>query len=125
MLYLLKHLHPHPIQNPSPFVESHDAGSPSMIKPSMFKFKEINSEDIKRTLDCLEGKSTYPIPRYNLFWDEIRKMGKTPYHYEGRYYYEGPAVNVDDDDEKQEVIRATSMPLQWDNLGLGWVVYPK
>ncbi len=45
--------------------------------------------------------------------------------YDGRYFYHGPAVRVDDMDGVQAVIRATSVPVQWDNMGKGWIVYPK
>lgn len=43
------------------------------------------------------------------------------YLYRGRGMWRGPAVNVDN---VSEVQRLTSVPLQWDSMGLGMVVYP-
>ena len=47
--------------------------------------------------------------------------------YNGRYYYHGPAVRTDEDNGPtlQDVIRATKVALQWDNLARDWIVYPK
>lgn len=48
-------------------------------------------------------------------------------NYNGRYFYSGPAVRTNEDDRPtlQEVIRATDVNVQWDNLGYDWIVYPK
>lgn len=45
--------------------------------------------------------------------------------YDGRDFYHGPAVTVDDMDGVRAVIRATSVPVMWDNMGKGLIVYPK
>ncbi len=46
------------------------------------------------------------------------------WHYRGRNFYDGPAVEVDRD-ELQKVIRATSMRLIWDEIGKhDLMVYP-
>ncbi len=42
-------------------------------------------------------------------------------YYEGRNFWAGPAVVVDD---IQEALAHTKVKCQWDNLGMGWVVYP-
>ena len=45
--------------------------------------------------------------------------------YHGRNYYHGPAV-VCERDELQDVIRATTVTLQWDDFGkTGIIVYPR
>lgn len=36
-----------------------------------------------------------------------------------------PAVRVDNNQELQRVIRATSVEVEWDTLGMGLIVYPK
>jgi hypothetical protein len=59
-----------------------------------------------------------------------RDMQKAGYHikeYRGRFFYEGPAVYTDERNGPtlQEVMSATRVPVQRDNLGLNWVVYPK
>lgn len=46
-------------------------------------------------------------------------------HYQGRFYWEGPAVRVNDAYELSDVIAATSVRCQWDNLGLGYIIYPR
>lgn len=45
-----------------------------------------------------------------------------PYHYRGRFFWEGPAVNVD---SLQDALSYTKVPCQYDSMGLGYVVYPK
>jgi arginine/ornithine N-succinyltransferase beta subunit len=59
------------------------------------------------------------------FAADMEETGYEVRDYQGRFYYSGPAVEVDRD-ELQDVIRATSVPLQWDNMGkTNLVVYPK
>jgi len=65
---------------------------------------------------------TYEKPAYRRFVRDMRKAGLKPRHYRGRYFWEGPAVGVDD---LQTALGATKVPCQWDNLGRGWIVYPK
>lgn len=43
-------------------------------------------------------------------------------HYRGRFFWEGPAVVVDN---IQEVLSKTKVPCQWDNMAMSWIVYPK
>jgi hypothetical protein len=45
-------------------------------------------------------------------------------HYHGYGMREGPAVRVDNDRELVDVIRLTTMPVKWDTLGMGYIVYP-
>jgi len=47
--------------------------------------------------------------------------------YHGRWFYAGPAAGTSEGDSERNrvaVIRATDVDLQWDNLGLDWIVYP-
>jgi hypothetical protein len=44
-------------------------------------------------------------------------------HYHGRSMWVGPAVRIDRN-ELQDVIRATTVRVQWDTLGDGYIVYP-
>ena len=60
--------------------------------------------------------------RYARFTEEMEAAGLEVTHYGGRSFYDGPAVRVDD---IQEAIRASSVDVQWDNMGLGYVVYPR
>jgi hypothetical protein len=40
----------------------------------------------------------------------------------GRFFWRGPAVVVND---LQQALGATKVACQWDNMGRGWVVYPR
>jgi len=60
---------------------------------------------------------------YKLFVKELKGAGFNPYHYQGRFYYEGPAVNVSND-EFQKAIRSTVVQVQWEDMGMGTVIYP-
>lgn len=42
-------------------------------------------------------------------------------HYNGRFWWQGPAVAVDN---LQDALSHTKVRCQWDNLGLGYIVYP-
>jgi len=59
---------------------------------------------------------------YDKFTEECEAAGLKVEHYNGRFFYEGPAVRCDD---IQPVIRATTVEVQWDHMGLGYIVYPK
>jgi len=65
--------------------------------------------------------------RFAQFVNDMKAAGygdalRAEYH--GRYFYVGPAVDVERE-ELQAVIRATAVPLQWDQMGeSGLVIYP-
>ena len=64
--------------------------------------------------------------RYEKFKDDMDEAGFDVYMYKGRYFYDGPAVNTDEDGPTlQDIIRATTVEVQWDNMGKDFVVYPK
>ena len=56
----------------------------------------------------------------------LSALGYEVREYAGRSYYRGPAVTTSRaaDVTVQDVIRATEVRLQWDNLGLDFIVYP-
>ena len=60
--------------------------------------------------------------RFKQFCDEVEEAGLEWRHYQGRFFYAGPAVVVDN---LQDGIRATTVPVQWDDFGKGHIVYPK
>lgn len=64
----------------------------------------------------------YKRSDYQQFYNDMLDADLDPYHYRGRFYYEGPAVNVDD---LQDALSATKVKCQWDSMGLRYVVYPK
>ena len=74
----------------------------------------------------MESHRPYATARYEKFCLEIEENTFFEVeHYQGRWFYEGPAVRIEAD-ELQDVIRATSIKLQWDELGkTGLIVYPR
>ena len=58
------------------------------------------------------------------FMRDMKKAGlvKQMKFYCGRWFWRGPAVSCD---SIQDVMSNTKVPCQWDNLGLGYIVYPK
>ncbi len=64
----------------------------------------------------------YTDPKYQRFVKDMQEAGLAPYHYKGRFFWEGPAVNVDD---LQDALSQTKVKCQYDQMGLGFVVYPK
>lgn len=45
--------------------------------------------------------------------------------YEPRAYEVHLAVTADDEVELQKIIRSTTVTLDWDTLGMGYIVYPR
>lgn len=70
----------------------------------------------------MEMPEKYKSKNYEKFRKQCEEAGFNVRHYRGRYFYEGPAVTVHD---IQDVIRATTVEVQCDNMGLDYVVYPK
>ena len=62
--------------------------------------------------------------RHRRFVENMEDAGYQIQHYQGRDYYQGPAIFVDRS-EFQDVVRATKLPLVTDQMGKsGLVVYP-
>lgn len=62
---------------------------------------------------------------HETFRKDMEEAGREVEEYHGRFYWQGPAVRVDGYEELQDVIRETTISLQWDNMGLGYIVYPR
>lgn len=65
--------------------------------------------------------------KYEQFVKDMESAGIEHEEYHGRNFYHGPAVRTNEKGfpKLQEVIGATKIELQWDNLGFDFVVYPK
>lgn len=63
---------------------------------------------------------------YEQFVADMQRAGIECEEYNGRFFYHGPAVNTNEKGFPtcQDVIRATKIELQWDNMGMDFVVYP-
>jgi hypothetical protein len=77
------------------------------------------------TPDEIDPTTTYDDATHATFAQESAAAGLKVTHYEGRYFYSGPAVQCDDFQALVRVIRATTVRIQWDELGkYGFVIYP-
>lgn len=65
---------------------------------------------------------TYSNEKYNQFVKDMEEAGLEVRDYNGRFFYHGPAVVCDD---IQDVLSNTKVKCQWDNMGLGYIVYPR
>lgn len=68
------------------------------------------------------AKTEYTLPEHKKFVKDMEKAGLEVSLYHGRFFWHGPSVHVDD---LQEALSRTKIKCQWDNLGRGFVVYPK
>ena len=67
------------------------------------------------------GKETDTQKRFK---KDMLKAGYTVQLYRGRYFYRGYAVTVPRDN-LQDAIRSTKVKIQYDNLGLDYIMYPR
>jgi hypothetical protein len=70
----------------------------------------------------LESNHEYKHPDHLKFANDMEDAGLDVQHYRGRFFWHGPAVVVDD---LQDALGITEISCQWDNMGRGWVVYPR
>lgn len=69
------------------------------------------------------AKRPYKVEDHETFAQQCESEGFTVIHYTGRGSYSGPAV-ISRDPDGQEIIRATTVQVQKDSMGLGSVIYP-
>ena len=70
----------------------------------------------------MDAPYEYKHPDHVRFVEDMEEAGLDVRHYRGRFYWRGPAVVIDD---LQDALGSTKVRCQWDNMGLGWVVYPE
>lgn len=58
----------------------------------------------------------------NKFVKDMERAGLKVEHYRGRNFWEGPAARVND---LQDALSETKIRCQWDQMGLGFIVYPR
>jgi hypothetical protein len=68
----------------------------------------------------------YSDPQVVKFVKDMEKAGIETRHYRGRWYWSGPAAFTNEKDwpSLQDVMGATKVKLQRDNLAFDWVCYP-
>ena len=64
----------------------------------------------------------YRVPEHQRFIRDMEKAGLEIRHYDGRSWWAGPAVVVDDISDAMSVTR---VPCQFDNMGRHFIVYPR
>jgi hypothetical protein len=69
--------------------------------------------------------SLSPQEKMDLFSRQCKEAGYEVRQYHGRNYYKGPGVDVPTWDDVFKVGKATSVEIQTDNMGKGYIVYPK
>ena len=107
----------------SPFGSYHPVGTMARAKAleSVAREKRVRSNLPMREEEMTQEE------RYKNFEDDIDGsfIGEFMPEYHGRSFYNGPAVRIDQS-ELQDIIRLTTVQLQWDQLGKsGLIVYPK
>lgn len=71
--------------------------------------------------DEFDPLPTYTVPDAVQFEDDMSAAGLRVEHYFGRFMWEGPAVRVDD---LQDAMSNTKVRVQYDSMGMGYIVYP-
>lgn len=72
---------------------------------------------------CEYDLPDYEKEKYKRFVIDCCNVGlEDVRNYRGRCFYEGPGVVVSD---ISKVAKITKVPIQWDNMGLDYIVYPK
>jgi hypothetical protein len=60
------------------------------------------------------------------FVEDMQIAGIVTAAYRGRFFWEGPAARSDQQygPTLQDIVRKTTVPLQWDSLDTNYIVYP-
>jgi hypothetical protein len=69
----------------------------------------------------MKNGHSYKSKEFNKFIEDMEQAGFEVQHYNGRFFWSGPAVACDN---LQDVLSNTKIKCQWDSLGLGYIVYP-
>ncbi len=74
-----------------------------------------------------EEKEDKEDDKYEQFVRDMEIAGIEYEEYKGRFFYHGPAVRTNEKGfpTRQDIIRATKVELQWDNMGFDFIVYPR
>ena len=67
----------------------------------------------------------YKKASHRKFVCDMEAAGIKWQHYGGRNYYSGPAAITGEGQNTQDIMSATQVKLQFDNMGKGYVYYPR
>lgn len=68
-----------------------------------------------------KGNLIYDTDDFNTFVEEMEESGFEVEHYNGRFNFSGPAARCE---HYSDVMAATTVRCQYDNMGLSYIVYP-
>lgn len=87
-------------------------------------YKELEIDEYPKMCEMFVKPEGFPWDKesYLKFVQDVEDAGYEWREYQGRYYYNGPGVVVSSTCELDDV---TSVSLQWDNMGLDYIVYPR
>lgn len=71
---------------------------------------------------CSKGET--PRTTHEIFIEQLQNVFEVE-QYEGRNFYSGPAVRVEDMEQLIEVAKLTTTKIQYDQMGRGFIVYPR
>jgi len=100
---------------------------PLEILSEVFGFYECSSKEFLEELTKLKWESEQEESQdQKQFLYDMVTVRRHVRFYSGRFHYEGWATVAENFNDIQKVIRATSVTLQWDQLGKdGYIVYPQ
>lgn len=95
-------------------------------KERLLDGEDWHTSEFAGTMNDYEAEEQFPLPMYTepdalQFVEDMRDIGLNVEHYHGRSFWHGPAVRVDG---LQDAMSYTRVPVQWDNMGRGYIVYP-
>jgi len=79
------------------------------------------TDELNEDGDKIVNVDDYEDENYKRFISDVKSNGYEPIHYNGRWFYSGPSIVVED---IQVGIRATDMTIGWDNMGHDFIIYP-
>lgn len=84
----------------------------------------VSDERLELLSSARDKIATESMTDYEQFLLDMAQAEEVVEDYERRFGDTRPAVRIDHRTELQRVIRATSVPVEWDQLGEGLIVYP-
>jgi len=98
--------------------------SASLIERDIMLSDSEYNDIVSRICSDENQRKVYENNRFRRFISDMidAELEDNIRHYNGRFFYSGPAVSCE---SVQDVLSNTKVKCQWDNLGLGYIVYPR
>ena len=75
-------------------------------------------------MNTLQPLKTYLNPESTQFVSDMQAIDLEAFHHKGRFYWEGPAVWVADNEGLKKALDASRNPAQWDRYKEGYLIFP-